>query len=630
MSTPSCAHLHVHSEYSLLDGACKIDALAERAAAFGQPALGLTDHGVMNGAVELHAACKKHGVKPIFGCEAYLVDDRRARPAGAFERNHLTLLAENDAGYRNLVKLSSAGFLEGLHRGKPTVDMELLAAHAQGVIVLTGCLQGRMARRIVEGRPADARAHADDLAQTFGPEQVYFELQRNGVPEQDVANEGVIALARELNRPLVATADVHYLRREDYRDHGALLCVQTKSTLRAPKMSFDTNEFFLKDSAEMADAFASWPEALQSTLDIAERCSVELEVERQLIPSYPTPDGRPEGEYLRELVGAGLALRYGAPPPAEAVQRADMELEVIERMGFSAYFLIVWDFVRFAKENGIAVGPGRGSAAGSIVAYSLAITDVDPLAYGLLFERFLNPERVSMPDIDIDFSPRGRERVLRYVADKYGRDRVAQIITFGQMAPRAATRDAARVLGHDYATGDRLAKLIPEPIMGRAPSFEDCLKPGQPLQAACDTDAGRAGDRRARQGPGGNRPQLLDPRRRSRDRRSSAHRHRSLAAGRGGRRRARAEGLPHRHPVLDGADRADRAPEDGLPGPAQPRRDRERAGHHRPVDRRATGYDDASTRRRARLRDARARRLGGGVPVRVRGHARGAQEGAAH
>ncbi len=489
MSTPSCAHLHVHSEYSLLDGACKIDALAERAAAFGQPALGLTDHGVMNGAVELHAACKKHGVKPIFGCEAYLVDDRRARPAGAFERNHLTLLAESDAGYRNLVKLSSAGFLEGLHRGKPTVDMELLAAHAQGVIVLTGCLQGRMARRIVEGRPGDARAHADDLVQAFGPEQVYFELQRNGVPEQDVANEGVIALARELNRPLVATADVHYLRREDYRDHGALLCVQTKSTLRAPKMSFDTNEFFLKDSAEMADAFASWPEALQSTLDIAERCSVELEVERQLIPSYPTPDGRPEGEYLRELVGAGLALRYGAPPPAEAVQRADMELEVIERMGFSAYFLIVWDFVRFAKENGIAVGPGRGSAAGSIVAYSLAITDVDPLAYGLLFERFLNPERVSMPDIDIDFSPRGRERVLRYVADKYGRDRVAQIITFGQMAPRAATRDAARVLGHDYATGDRLAKLIPEPIMGRAPSFEECLKPGQPLQAAVDTDA---------------------------------------------------------------------------------------------------------------------------------------------
>jgi DNA polymerase-3 subunit alpha len=488
MSTPTCAHLHVHSEYSLLDGACKIDALAQRAAAFGQPALGLTDHGVMNGAVELHAACKEHGVKPIFGCEAYLVDDRRARPAGAFERNHLTLLAETDAGYRNLVKLSSAGFLEGLHRGKPTVDMELLAAHAEGVIALTGCLQGRLARRIVEGRPADARAHADDLVQAFGAEQVYFELQRNGVAEQDAANEGVLAIARDLNRPVVGTADVHYLRREDYRDHGALLCVQTKSTLSAPKMSFDTNEFFLKDSTEMADAFSPWPEALQSTLEIAERCSVELEVDRQLIPSYPTPEGRPEGEYMRELVSAGLALRYGAPPPAEAVQRAEMELEVIERMGFSAYFLIVWDFVRFAKENGIAVGPGRGSAAGSIVAYSLAITDVDPLAYGLLFERFLNPERVSMPDIDIDFSPRGRERVLRYVADKYGRDRVAQIVTFGQMAPRAATRDAARVLGHDYGTGDRLAKLIPEPIMGRAPSFEECLKPGQPLQAACDAD----------------------------------------------------------------------------------------------------------------------------------------------
>ena len=488
MSTPACAHLHVHSEYSLLDGACKIEALAERAAAFEQPALGLTDHGVMNGAVELYEACRKHGVKPIFGCEAYLVEDRRARPTGAFERNHLTLLAENDAGYRNLVKISSAGFLEGLHRGKPTVDMALLAAHSEGVIALTGCLQGRLARRIVEGRPAEARAHADELIQAFGPEQVYFEVQRNGLAEQEQANEGVVALARELGRPLVGTADVHYLRREDYRHHGALLCVQTKSTLRAPKLSFDTNEFFLKSSPEMADAFAAWPEALASSLEIAERCSVELELKRQLIPSYPTPDGRAESEYLRDLVHAGLRERYGDPAPAEALQRADMELGVIERMGFSAYFLIVWDFVRFAKDSGIAVGPGRGSAAGSIVAYCLQITDVDPLPYGLLFERFLNPERVSMPDIDIDFSPRGRERVLRYVASKYGRDRVAQIVTFGQMAPRAATRDAARVLDHEYAVGDRLAKLIPEPIMGRAPSFKDCLRPGEQLKAVYDSD----------------------------------------------------------------------------------------------------------------------------------------------
>jgi len=488
MSSPACAHLHVHSEYSLLDGACKIDALAQRAAGFGQPALGLTDHGVMNGAVELFKACAKHDLKPIFGCELYLVDDRRARPTGRFERNHLTLLAQNDAGYRNLVKLSSAGFLEGLHRGKPTVDMELLATHGEGIIVLTGCLQGRLARRIVEGRPADARAHADDLLNAFGPEQVYFEVQRNGLPEQDAANEGVVALARELGRPLVGTADVHYLRREDYRDHGALLCVQTKSTLKAPKMSFDRNEFFLKSSAEMAEAFAPWPEAVTTTLEIAERCSVELELGKQLIPRYPTSDGRPEGEELRRLVGEGLRARYGDPPPAEAVARAEMELGVIERMGYSAYFLIVWDFVRFAKEEGIAVGPGRGSAAGSIVSYCLAITDVDPLAYDLLFERFLNPERVSMPDIDIDFSVRGRERVIRYVTEKYGRDAVAQIVTFGKMLPRAATRDAARVLGHEYGIGDRLAKLIPDPIMGRAPSFEDCLKDGEPLRGAYDAE----------------------------------------------------------------------------------------------------------------------------------------------
>ena len=488
-SAPACAHLHVHSEYSLLDGACKIDALAARAAELGQPALGLTDHGVMNGAVEFHKACTKHGIKPIVGCEVYFVDDRRARPTGRFERNHLTLLAATDAGLRNLVKLSSAGFLEGLHRGKPAVDMEALAAHADGVIALTGCLQSRACRRLVEGRPADARAHVDDLIQAFGPEDVYFEVQRNGVPEQERANEGIEAMARELGRPLVATADVHYLRREDHRKHAALLCVQTKSTLAQPKLSFDANEFFLKSNEEMASAFADRPEALATTVEIADRCDVTIELGRQLIPRYPTPNGVDEAQYLRERVHEGLRQRYGDPPPAEAVERAEMELGVIDRMGFNAYFLIVWDFVKFAKDSGIAVGPGRGSAAGSIVAYCLQITDVDPLRYGLLFERFLNPERVSMPDIDIDFSVRGRDRVIRYVTEKYGADSVAQIVTFGKMFPRAATRDAARVLGHDYAAGDRLAKLIPDPIMGRAPSFEDCLRDGGPLRGAYDEDA---------------------------------------------------------------------------------------------------------------------------------------------
>ena len=488
MSTPDCAHLHVHSEYSLLDGACKIEALAARAAEFGQPALGLTDHGVMNGAVELHKACAKHGVKPIVGCEIYFVDDHTATGQSKTERNHLTLLAADDAGYRNLVKLSSAGFLEGLNRGKPTVDLAQIERHSEGVIALTGCLASRFCQRLLEDRAQDARAHADDLMGVFGAENVYFEVQKNGIAAQDKCNEGIVRIAREVGRPLVGTGDVHYLRREDYDHHTALLCVQTKSTLAAPKMTFDTNEFYLRDSAEMIDAFAEWPEAIASTLEIAERCSVEIELGKQLIPSYKTPDGSGEREYLRARVLEGMALRYGDPPPAAAIERMEMELGVIDRMGFNAYFLIVWDFVKFAKENGIAVGPGRGSAAGSIVAYCLAITDVDPLHYDLLFERFLNPERVSMPDIDIDFSVRGRERVMRYVTDKYGRESVAQIVTFGKMFPRAATRDAARVLGLDYGAGDRLAKLIPDPIMGRSPSFEDCLKQGQPLRKACDED----------------------------------------------------------------------------------------------------------------------------------------------
>jgi len=489
VSTPACAHLHVHSEYSLLDGACAIDALAQRAASFGQPALGLTDHGVMNGAVELYQACRRHGIKPLIGCEIYFVDDHTQAGTGRTERNHLTLLAQSDLGYRNLVKLSSAGFLEGLSRGKPTVDMGQLAAHGEGLIALTGCLASRFASRLVEGRPEDARAHVDELMGALGAENVYFEVQKNAIAEQDVANEGIVRIAREVGRPLVATGDVHYLRREDYDHHGALLCVQTKSTLADPnRFRFTTNEFFLKDSQEMADAFSEWPEALASTIEIADRCDVTLELGRQLIPTYTTPGGESEVDYLRARVMEGLILRYGDPPSAEALARAESELEVIHRMGFDAYFLIVWDFVRYAKENGIAVGPGRGSAAGSIVAYCLAITDVDPLRYDLLFERFLNPERVSMPDIDIDFSVRGREKVMRYVTEKYGRESVAQIVTFGKMFPRAATRDAARVLGHDYGAGDRLAKLIPDPIMGRAPSFEECLKEGEPLRAAVDQD----------------------------------------------------------------------------------------------------------------------------------------------
>jgi DNA polymerase III subunit alpha len=483
----SFAHLHVHSEYSVLDGACRIEALAERAAAYGQPALGLTDHGVMNGALEHFKACTRHGIKPILGLEAYFVDDCRS-DAVRYERNHLTLLAASDEGFRNLVKLSSAGYLEGYRRGKANVDLDLLARHAGGIIALTGCLQSRFCRRLVDGSPHEARAHADALIQVFGPDNVYFEVQKNGIAEQERANAGIAKIAAELGRSLVATGDVHYLRREDYDNHRALLCVQTKSTLAQPKLSFDTNEFFLKSSDEIASAFAEWPESLAATLEIAERCSVEIELGKMLIPRFPTPDGSGESEYLRRLAHAGLRRRYGDPPPAEAIERLEMELGVIEKMGFDAYFLIVWDFVKFAKDSGIAVGPGRGSAAGSLVSYCLNITEVDPLAYGLLFERFLNPERVSMPDIDIDFSVKGRARVMRYVEEKYGKESVAQIVTFGKMLPRNATRDAARVLGLDYGAGDRLAKLIPEPVMGRSKSFEEYLADEPDLRRAYDSE----------------------------------------------------------------------------------------------------------------------------------------------
>jgi DNA polymerase-3 subunit alpha len=482
-------HLHVHSEYSLLDGACKIDQLVARCAELGMPALGLTDHGVMNGAVEFYKACRKHDVKPILGLEAYLVDDRNDRDRVRYERNHLTLLARDGRGFKNLIALSSAGYLEGFNRGQANVDMELLERHSEGVIALTGCLQSRFCQRLLQEREGDARAHADALIGIYGADNIYFEIQNNKIAAQDKVNEQVVRIARELGRPLVGTADVHYLRREDYSSHAALLCVQTKSTLAEPKLRFDTNEFFLKSPEEMQSTFAAWPEAIATTLEIAERTELELELGTMMLPTFPAPEGETPPSYLRRITEEGLRERYGDPPPAAAVERLEYELAVIEQMGFESYFLIVWDFVKYAKDNGIAVGPGRGSAAGSIVSYSLHITDVDPLAYDLMFERFLNAERRSMPDIDIDFSVKGRERVIRYVQQKYGSDAVAQIITFGKMAPRAATRDAARVLGHDYATGDRIAKLIPEPIMGRNPSFDDCLAAGTELRTLYDADA---------------------------------------------------------------------------------------------------------------------------------------------
>jgi DNA polymerase III subunit alpha len=484
MSLPVAApyvHLHVHSEFSILDGACRIPELAARAAELEMPAVALTDHGSLAGAVELYRESRKQGVKPIVGCEVYLADDRRAQAKGYA---HLTLLAETNEGYGNLIKLSSLGYLEGYYY-KPRVDWELLERHAKGLVCLSGCLSGRVSRALEENRPADAAGDLDRLVQIFGRGSTYVEIQNAGLAEQARINPLLAKLAAETGLPLVATGDVHYLRHEDARAHEALLCIQSGDSLKNPNhWKFDTDQFYFKTPEEMAADFPDYPEALARTLEIAERCSVEMELGKILLPKFPLPDGRDAFEELVGLCEAGLAERYDTVTP-ELADRLQFELKTVREMGFADYFLIVSDFVRFAKRNGISVGPGRGSAAGSLAAYCLQITDVDPMRYGLLFERFLNPARKDLPDMDIDFAVAGRDRVINYVAEKYGRDRVAQIITFSTMMARAAVRDAGRVLEVPYGTVDKIAKLIPE---GPKVYLEESLKPGQELRAAYDAD----------------------------------------------------------------------------------------------------------------------------------------------
>ena len=474
-------HLHVHSEYSILDGACRIPAMAARAGELEMPAVGLTDHGSLAGAIELYREAAKHGVKPLLGCEVYVCDDRRAQTKGYA---HLTLLAESNDGYANLIKLASAGYLEGYYY-KPRVDWELLETHAKGIVALSGCLSGRVCKALEENRTKDAQADLDRLTQVFGRDSVYVEIQNAGLQEQARINPFLAELARESKLPLVATGDVHYLLHEDARAHEALLCVQSGDSLKNPnRWKFDTDQFYFKTPAEMAADFAEYPEAVARTLEVAERLNVEIELGVLRLPKFPTPDGREAFDYLVELCEKGLEKRYGKVTP-ELTERLQFELKTIREMGFADYFLIVWDFIAFAKRNGISVGPGRGSAAGSLAAYCLEITDVDPIHYGLLFERFLNPGRKSMPDMDIDFAVAGRDRVINYVAEKYGRDRVAQIITFSTMMARAAVRDAGRVLEIPYGTVDKVAKLIPE---GPKVYLDDCLKPSGELRKAYDSD----------------------------------------------------------------------------------------------------------------------------------------------
>src|SRR5712691_6438845 len=482
MADAPFVHLHVHSEYSILDGACRIPKLAERAAELGMPAVALTDHGSLAGAVELYREAGKLGVKPVIGCEVYVADDRRAQQKGYA---HLTVLAETNEGYGNLIKLSSLGYLEGYYY-KPRVDWELLERHASGLIALSGCLSGRVCKALEENRGNDAAAELDRLAQVIGRDNVYVEMQNAHLEVQQRINPQLVALADQAGLPVVATGDVHYLRHEDARAHEALLCIQSGDSLRNPNhWKFDTDQFYFKSPAEMLADFPGHEEAVRRTLEIAERCDVEIELGRILLPKFPTPEGRDAFEYLVERCEKGLGKRYGRSTP-ELEERLRFELKTIREMGFVDYFLIVWDFVAFAKRSGISVGPGRGSTAGSLVAYCLEITDVDPIKYDLLFERFLNPGRKSLPDADIDFSVAGRDRVINYVAEKYGRDRAAQIIKFGTMAARAAVRDAGRVLEIPYGVVDKIAKAIPE---GPGQTLDACLKPGQELKAQYDADA---------------------------------------------------------------------------------------------------------------------------------------------
>lgn len=466
----SFVHLHVHSEYSLLDGAARIGDLVREAAALGMKSLALTDHGVMYGAIPFYKACLAHGIKPIIGCEAYITAGSRKERGSRKDQPiyHLILLAKNDTGYRNLMKLCSIGHLEGYHY-RPRIDMEALAAHHEGIICLSACLGGEVPQHLLHGREAEAKAAALRYQAIFG-DDFYLELQDHGLPEQKRVNPQLIALSRETGIPLAATNDVHYLTQADAEVQDVLICIGTGKTVEdEDRLRIPTSQLYLKDGSEMERLFPHVPEAIANTARIADQCSLELEFGKSILPEYRSlPEGTSSAEYLKQLCENGLRDRYEnterwhSPELKEQLeQRLSYELDVIERMGFSDYFLIVWDFIAYAHRQGIAVGPGRGSSAGSLVAYTLRITNVDPMKYKLLFERFLNPERVTMPDIDIDFSDERRDEVIDYVVNKYGREHVAQIITFGTMAARAAVRDVGRALNVPFGDVDKAAKLIP-------------------------------------------------------------------------------------------------------------------------------------------------------------------------
>src|SRR5581483_4293889 len=462
----------------MLDGAARIGDVIAAAAADGQPAVGITDHGNMYGVLEFYKAAREHGIKPIIGLEAYFVTTSRFDRPRRDDHDifHLTLLAENDAGYRNLIKVSSHAYLDGFFY-KPRVDFELLERHGEGLIATSGCLGGAVCQRLLADDYAGGRDLAARFQGIFGRDSFFIELQDHGLADQHRVNPMLLRIARDLRAPLIATNDSHYTHRSDAEAHDALLCVQTGAKQTdTDRFKFDAEEFYLKTAAEMRHLFRDYEEACDNTLWIAERANVEIEFGNAVLPSFPTPEGHDEDSYLRELTLSGARERYGAEIPANVSERIEFELGVIKTMGFSAYFLVVWDLVRYARQRGIRVGPGRGSAAGSCVAYCLRIVDIDPIRYDLLFERFLNPGRKQMPDIDMDFDSRYRGEMIKYAAERYGWDHVAQIVTFSTIKARAAVRDAARVLGYPYSVGDKIAKLMPPLIMGRDTPLAACLE----------------------------------------------------------------------------------------------------------------------------------------------------------
>ena len=500
MDSPNFVHLHLHTDYSLLDGACEIGELTAEAARRGMPAVAVTDHGNLFAAANFYHQATTHGVKPIIGCEMYVApDNHKNRGAGAERSNHLVLLCENEKGYQNLIKLVSTGYLNGFYY-KPRVDHELLAKHSEGLIALSACLRGEVADALLSEKYDQAQTSAYRLRDIFGKGNFFLEVQDQGLEQDTRVNRDLVRLSKESGIPLVATNDCHYLTQADSHAQEVLMCIQTGKTMSdGQRMKFATDQFYFKSAAEMAQVFRELPDAVTRTMTIAERCNVKIQRVSNPFPEFKVPEGHTTDSYFEKVVREGFASRM---PQIERLQkdgklrrplpdyesRLTSEIEMIKTMRFAGYFLIVWDFIHYARAQNVPVGPGRGSAAGSLVSYSLRITDVDPMQYDLIFERFLNPERVSMPDIDIDFCMRRRGEVIEYVRQKYGAESVAQIITFGTMAAKAVLKDAGRALDMPYGDVDRLAKMIPITLNI---SLEEALKQSPQLEAACREGPGK-------------------------------------------------------------------------------------------------------------------------------------------